>query len=182
MAGWLHGVFVVDWLFVFPLCGFSLSLFCNYARCVLRLLCSTHSFVTTGCVPRRTRQRPGIAKNENTNSANRSINNLHSRSRCCLSLELWCEQQSRMHCGAGSTSTQVSRYRYTLPYTRKHAEAHGRHLLTGSRDDVILASSFKDFERDIRSKCCEGWPWVPGGVRKHSDRRSCRDCHVTGQP
>ena len=31
MAGWLHGVFVVDWLFVFPLCGFSLSLFCN--RC-----------------------------------------------------------------------------------------------------------------------------------------------------
>ena len=30
MAGWLHGAFVVDWLFVFPLCGFSLSLFCNY--------------------------------------------------------------------------------------------------------------------------------------------------------
>ena len=30
MAGWLHGVFVVDWLFVSPLCGFSLSLFCNY--------------------------------------------------------------------------------------------------------------------------------------------------------
>ena len=29
MAGWLHGVFVGDWLFVFPLCGFSLSLFCN---------------------------------------------------------------------------------------------------------------------------------------------------------
>ena len=27
MAGWLHGVFVGDWLFVFPLCGFSLSLF-----------------------------------------------------------------------------------------------------------------------------------------------------------
>ena len=27
---WLHGVFVGDWLFVFPLCGFSLSLFCNY--------------------------------------------------------------------------------------------------------------------------------------------------------
>ena len=26
---WLHGVFVGDWLFVFPLCGFSLSLFCN---------------------------------------------------------------------------------------------------------------------------------------------------------
>ena len=30
MAGWLHGVFVDDWLFVSPLCGFSLSLFCNY--------------------------------------------------------------------------------------------------------------------------------------------------------
>ena len=30
MAGWLHGVSVGDWLFVFPLCGFSLSLFCNY--------------------------------------------------------------------------------------------------------------------------------------------------------
>ena len=29
LAGWLHGVFVGDWLFVFPLCGFSLSLFCN---------------------------------------------------------------------------------------------------------------------------------------------------------
>ena len=32
MAGWLHGVFVGDWLFVFPLCGFSLSLFCNSIR------------------------------------------------------------------------------------------------------------------------------------------------------
>ena len=30
MAGWLHGVFAGEWLFVFPLCGFSLSLFCNY--------------------------------------------------------------------------------------------------------------------------------------------------------
>ena len=30
MAGWLHGVLVGEWLFVFPLCGFSLSLFCNY--------------------------------------------------------------------------------------------------------------------------------------------------------
>ena len=30
MAGWLHGVFVGEWLFVFPLCGFSLSLCCNY--------------------------------------------------------------------------------------------------------------------------------------------------------
>ena len=27
------GVFVGDWLFVFPLCGFSLSLFCNYFQC-----------------------------------------------------------------------------------------------------------------------------------------------------
>ena len=26
------GVFVGDWLFVFPLCGFSLSLFCNYTE------------------------------------------------------------------------------------------------------------------------------------------------------
>ena len=33
MAGWLHGVFVGEWLFVFPLCGFSLSLFCN---CIVR--------------------------------------------------------------------------------------------------------------------------------------------------
>ena len=32
MAGWLHGVCVGDWLFVFPLCGFSLSLFCNYSE------------------------------------------------------------------------------------------------------------------------------------------------------
>ena len=37
MAGWLHGVFVGEWLFVFPLCGFSLSLFCNY-NCI-----ATHS-------------------------------------------------------------------------------------------------------------------------------------------
>ena len=35
MAGWLHGVFVGDWHFVFPLCGFSLSLFCNYIRVVV---------------------------------------------------------------------------------------------------------------------------------------------------
>ena len=32
MAGWLHGVFVGEWIFVFPLCGFSLSLFCNYQQ------------------------------------------------------------------------------------------------------------------------------------------------------
>ena len=37
MAGWLHGVFVVDWLFVFPLCGFSLSLFCNYLPVITTL-------------------------------------------------------------------------------------------------------------------------------------------------
>ena len=47
MAGWLHGVFVVDWLFVFPLCGFSLSLFCNYCDCDLQkasgCLMSNHS-------------------------------------------------------------------------------------------------------------------------------------------
>ena len=36
MAGLLHGVFVGEWLFVFPLCGFSLSLFCNY-------LCPSHA-------------------------------------------------------------------------------------------------------------------------------------------
>ena len=32
MDGWLHGVFVGELLFVFPLCGFSLSLFCNHYR------------------------------------------------------------------------------------------------------------------------------------------------------
>ena len=30
MACLLNGVFVGDWLFVFPLCGFSLSLCCNH--------------------------------------------------------------------------------------------------------------------------------------------------------
>ena len=38
MAGWLHGVSVGDWLFVFPLCGFSLSLFCNYRLPTMHLL------------------------------------------------------------------------------------------------------------------------------------------------
>ena len=38
MAGWLHGVFVGEWLFVFPLCGFSLSLFCNYHSTISSLL------------------------------------------------------------------------------------------------------------------------------------------------
>ena len=40
MAGWLHGVFVGEWLFVFPLCGFSLSLFCNYVSGARVDLCS----------------------------------------------------------------------------------------------------------------------------------------------
>ena len=39
MAGWLHGVFVGDWLFVFPLCGFSLSLFCNYRQRLRVIMC-----------------------------------------------------------------------------------------------------------------------------------------------
>ena len=38
MAGWLHGVFVGDWLFVFPLCGFSLSLFCNYYQSMRKIV------------------------------------------------------------------------------------------------------------------------------------------------
>ena len=32
MTGWLHGVCVGECFFVFPLCGFSLSLFCNYSQ------------------------------------------------------------------------------------------------------------------------------------------------------
>ena len=40
MAGWLHGVFVGDWLFVFPLCGFSLSLFCNYQHALAQTPCN----------------------------------------------------------------------------------------------------------------------------------------------
>ena len=32
MAGWLHGVCVGECFFVFPLCGFSLALFCNYSQ------------------------------------------------------------------------------------------------------------------------------------------------------
>ena len=42
MAGWLHGVFVVDWLFVFPLCGFSLSLFCNYSGGPMKTVSAAH--------------------------------------------------------------------------------------------------------------------------------------------
>ena len=49
MAGWLHGVFVGDWLFVFPLCGFSLSLFCNY-------LCKLQS--EAACSHRISQRRP----------------------------------------------------------------------------------------------------------------------------
>ena len=54
MAGWLHGVFVGEWLFVFPLCGFSLSLFCNYwvvTRLVTRRV-RAHSCVRETCVRR----------------------------------------------------------------------------------------------------------------------------------
>ena len=42
MAGWLHGVSVGDWFLVFLLCGFSLSLFCNY------LALSQHVVVALG--------------------------------------------------------------------------------------------------------------------------------------
>ena len=59
MAGWLHGVFVGEWLFVFPLCGFSLSLFCNsfmrpavklkvYSRTLYR--CSLVSALSRSCI------------------------------------------------------------------------------------------------------------------------------------
>ena len=56
MAGWLHGVFVGDWLFVFPLCGFSQSLFCNYMfpRATMVQppgnLCSILSLICAFCV------------------------------------------------------------------------------------------------------------------------------------
>ena len=40
MAGWLHGVCVGACRFVSPLCGFSLSLFCNY--CALPVGVVTH--------------------------------------------------------------------------------------------------------------------------------------------
>ena len=45
MAGWLHGVFVGEWLFVFPLCGFSLSLFCNYLTAPASATAETHARV-----------------------------------------------------------------------------------------------------------------------------------------
>ena len=38
---------VGDWLFVFPLCGFSLSLFCNYAPCVTLVLHDNQSCIQT---------------------------------------------------------------------------------------------------------------------------------------
>ena len=40
LAGWLHayGFCVGDCFFVFPLCGFSLSLFCNYILCGCMLI------------------------------------------------------------------------------------------------------------------------------------------------
>ena len=52
MAGWLHGVFVSDWLFVFTLCGFSLSLFCNYD--------SAHAHTIPCNQPTVNRQRPCV--------------------------------------------------------------------------------------------------------------------------
>ena len=53
MAGWLHGVFVGDWLFVFPLCGFSLSLFCNYITgpCVRPNTCLLYALISPGFSP-----------------------------------------------------------------------------------------------------------------------------------
>ena len=45
MAGWLHGVVVGDWLFVFPLCGFSLSLLCNYFKSLYNRMTLQHHLV-----------------------------------------------------------------------------------------------------------------------------------------
>ena len=56
MAGWLHGVFVGDWLFVFPLCGFSLSLFCNYLGWVKSFL-----FLFRFCLPWRFQARDDVS-------------------------------------------------------------------------------------------------------------------------
>ena len=56
MAGWLHGVFVGEWLFVFPLCGFSLSLFCNSVKKAVRnvpehiLMHATYAVTCTGYI------------------------------------------------------------------------------------------------------------------------------------
>ena len=67
MAGWLHGVFVVDWLFVFPLCGFSLSLFCNYSQ--MNVL-HVHGESNTGqASPRTTIQRTNADECVTTTSA-----------------------------------------------------------------------------------------------------------------
>ena len=60
MAGWLHGVFVGDWLFVFPLCGFSLSLFCNY---ICQGLTYTRRISTMKC-PTSTRCAPCAANSD----------------------------------------------------------------------------------------------------------------------
>ena len=55
------GVFVGEWLFVFPLCGFSLSLFCNYHRCIMhtygRKTASAYarSLLSLLCLPSRCR-------------------------------------------------------------------------------------------------------------------------------
>ena len=63
MAGWLHGVFVGEWLFVFPLCGFSLSLFCNYLlTAVLHLIpyCCRAYFVFSVYLKHSHMQRPSM--------------------------------------------------------------------------------------------------------------------------
>ena len=46
VAGWLHGVCVGECFLVFPLCGFSLSLFCNYHE---GLLLSVHACTVPCC-------------------------------------------------------------------------------------------------------------------------------------
>ena len=71
MAGWLHGVCVCECFFVFPLCGFSLTLFCNYPQDMLQEVRSTVNqetpFRTAGdkyscCVTRTKLQTPGNAE------------------------------------------------------------------------------------------------------------------------
>ena len=38
MAGWLHGVFVGERLFIFPLCGFCYAYHCRTAACEVYVL------------------------------------------------------------------------------------------------------------------------------------------------
>ena len=51
MAGWLHGVCVGACLIVSPLCGFCLSLFCNYQPNHIKT--STHIYIQLGQKRRR---------------------------------------------------------------------------------------------------------------------------------